>query len=214
MRIERISETQIKFILTHSDLEERNIKMNELSYGSDKAQQLFQEMMQQAMTECEFETTNTPLMMEAVHLGDEGIMVVVTKLTDVTEAERKLSLLPLAKAALRFKKAGIIAPPDESPDEDSISVFSFDDIDTMAAAAARLYGQFTGISKAFKMDGRYFLMIQNETEDNRTTADLEAFLSEYGQKHVSNIISRQYLDERGETLIGDNAVDKLYSYIM
>ncbi|MCL2707589.1 MAG: adaptor protein MecA, partial [Defluviitaleaceae bacterium] len=160
MRIEKISETQIKFILTNEDLAERNIKLNELSYGSDKAQLLFQEMMQQAMSECEFETANIPLMMEAVPLGEEGVMVMVTKLTDAAEIEKKLSLFPLARTALKFKKAEIIEPPDESPDEDSISVFSFDTLDAMAEAASRLSGIFCGVSKAYKLEGRYYLMMQ------------------------------------------------------
>ena len=213
MKIEKISETQVKFILTHADLAERNIKTNELSYSSDKVQQLFQEMMQQATIECDFETANTPLMMEAVPFGDDGIMVMVTKLTDLPEIERTLSLMPLAKAALRFKKIGLIDPPEESQEEDSISVFSFDALDTMAAAAGQLYRLFTGVSKAYKLDGRFYLMLQNETEDGRTTTELEAFLREFGQKHVSNAISRQYLDERGELLIKDHAVEKLFAYI-
>lgn len=213
MKIERISDNQVKFILTHDDLAERNIQMNELSYGSDKARQLFQDMMRQAMTECDFESTNAPLMMEAVPLGEEGVMVMVTKLTDMTDVERTLNLFPLAKAALRFKRNGLIDPPEESPEEDSISVFSFEALDTLAAAAAGLHGQFKGISKAYKHDGRFYLMLQNKTEDNRTTADLEALLNEYGQKHISNSISRQYLEERGEVLIQDNAVEKLHSYI-
>jgi adapter protein MecA 1/2 len=209
MRIERISDTQIRFILTNEDLAERNIKISELSVGSDKAQRLFQEMMHQAMTECDFESANTPLMMEAVPLGEEGVMVMVTKLSDTAEIEKKLSLFPLVKTALRFKKADVIEPTEEAPEEDSVSVFSFDTLDMMAEAAARLAGQFEGVSRAYKMDGRFYLVLVNETEDGRTTDDLESVMHEYGQKHISSPISRQYISERGETLILEDAVAKL-----
>ncbi|MDR1664474.1 MAG: adaptor protein MecA [Clostridiales bacterium] len=212
MKIEKISDTQVKFILTRADLADRNIKMSELSYGSEKAQQLFQEMMQQAMMEYDFESANIPLMVEAVPISGEGVMIVVTKLSEAEGMENKLDLVPLARAAMRFKRAEFIEPPEESPEEDSISVFSFDALDTLAAAAAKLRPNFSGVSKAYKMDGRYFLMLQNETEDNRTTADLEAFLYEFGQKHVSNTISRQYLAERGDPLIASGAVEKLSTY--
>ena len=214
MKIEKISDTQLKFILTGDDLAKRNLKVSELAHGSDKAQQLFQEMMQQAMFEFDFETANTPLMMEAVPIEDDGVVVMVTKLTDISEVEQKISLIPQAKAALKFKKPGLVPPPEESSDEDSILIFSFETLDILANAAARLHGQFTGISKAFKMDGLFFLIIKNETENNKTTADLQALLSDFGQKHISNNISLQYLDERGEPLISELAVEKLYNYVM
>lgn len=52
MRIEKISENQIKFLLSKADLTERDIKITELAYGSEKTQELFREMMEQAMAEC------------------------------------------------------------------------------------------------------------------------------------------------------------------
>ena len=61
MRIERISETQIKFVLMNDDLEERDIKINELSYASDKTQQLFREIMTMVQDEHEFAECETPL---------------------------------------------------------------------------------------------------------------------------------------------------------
>lgn len=213
MKIERISDTQIKFILTHADLAERNIKPTELSYGSEKTHQLFQDMMRQAMAECDFESDNTPLMVEATPMDAENVVVVVTKLTDMSETEQRLNFIPLAKMAARFKRMDIVPPPAESPAEDSISVFSFDTLDTVASLCGRLFGHFFGVSQVYKHSDRYFLLLQNETEDDRNTSDLEIILHEYGQKHISNTISKQYLAERGELLIPDCAVEKLAMYL-
>ncbi len=69
------------------------------------------------------------------------------------------------------------------------------------------------VSRVYKHEGRYFLMLQNETPDTRTTDDLEAVLFEYGEKHVSNYLAKQYLTEHGEVLIKDDAVEKLAVYI-
>jgi negative regulator of genetic competence, sporulation and motility len=82
----------------------------------------------------------------------------------------------------------------------------------MAAGVSRLPINFEGTSQAHKMDSRYFLLLTNETKDIKTTAELEAILYEFGQKHVSNTISHQYLIERGEIFIESNAVDKLRAY--
>lgn len=69
MKIEKISESQIKFILTQSDLSERNIKIEDLTSPSEKTQALFRDIMEQAMEEYGFSSENTPLMVEAVPVG-------------------------------------------------------------------------------------------------------------------------------------------------
>jgi adapter protein MecA 1/2 len=212
MRIERISDTQIKFVLMTDDLEERDIKINELSYASDKTQQLFREIMTIVQDEQEFIEGETPLMFEAMRVGVDSLVVLVTKIDQAAENEKKFSLIPAARQDCRYKKSGPIKQPTEQANEDSYSVFSFENLDFLATAATRLPKQFSGISQIHKMDGRFFLLIRNETEDTVTTAEMEAVLYEYGQKHVSNTLSHQYLLERGEVFISENAVDKMRMY--
>ena len=48
MKIEKINENQIKCTLNKSDLASRHIKISELAYGSEKAKDLFRDMMQQS----------------------------------------------------------------------------------------------------------------------------------------------------------------------
>ena len=211
MRIERISDTQMKFVLMLDDLEERDIKINELSYASDKTQQLFREIATLVQDEQEFTEGETPLMFEAMRVGVDSLVVVVTKINHALENEKKFNLIPAARQECRFKRSNPIKQPEHA-NEDSYSVFSFDNIDLLASAAIRLPQHFAGTSEVHKMDSRIFLILTNETEDTTTTAELEAILYEYGQKHVSNRLSHQYLIERGEVLIAENAVDKLRMY--
>ena len=56
MKIEKISDNQIRCNLTEADLEERQIQINELAYGSEKARALFRDMMIQAHREYGHET--------------------------------------------------------------------------------------------------------------------------------------------------------------
>lgn len=48
MKIERISENQIRCTLSRADLAERQIELGELAYGSEKARRLFHEMIEAA----------------------------------------------------------------------------------------------------------------------------------------------------------------------
>ena len=66
MKLEKISDNQIRCTLTKEDLESRHIRISELAYGSDKARALFQDMMKQARARFGFNADNIPLMIEAI----------------------------------------------------------------------------------------------------------------------------------------------------
>ena len=91
MKIERISENQIRCTLTRSDLAERELKLSELAYGTEKAKALFREMMVQASDELGFEADNIPLIIEAVPISNECIMLIITKVDDPEELDTRFS---------------------------------------------------------------------------------------------------------------------------
>lgn len=45
MKIEKVNENQIRCTLTREDLVSRELKISELAYGTEKAKNLFREMM-------------------------------------------------------------------------------------------------------------------------------------------------------------------------
>lgn len=112
MKIEKLNENQIRCTLNKSDLASRHLKINELAYGSDKAKELFRDMMQQASFELGFEAEDTPLMIEAIPISAECIVLIVTKVDNQEELDTRFS---------RFS-------PSDSDDDDS---FDFDDIETI-----------------------------------------------------------------------------------
>ena len=111
MKIERLNENQIRCTLNKSDLASRQLKINELAYGSDKAKELFHDMMQQASYELGFEAEDTPLMIEAIPVSSECIVLIVTKVDNPEELDTRFS---------RFS-------PSDSDDDN----FDFDDIETI-----------------------------------------------------------------------------------
>ncbi len=66
MKIEKISDNQIRCTLQRKIWTATRIRISELAYGTDKAKKLFREMMQQAQIEFGFEADNIPLMIEAI----------------------------------------------------------------------------------------------------------------------------------------------------
>ena len=91
MKIEKINDNQIKCTLNKSDLASRQIKLSELAYGTEKAKNLFRDMMQQASHEFGFEADDIPLMIEAIPVSSDCIVLVITKVDDPEELDTRFS---------------------------------------------------------------------------------------------------------------------------
>ncbi len=91
MKIEKVSENQIRCTLTKEDLASRHIKISELAYGTEKAKNLFRDMMQQANFEFGFEAEDIPLMIEAIPMNGDCIVLIITKVEDPEELDTRFS---------------------------------------------------------------------------------------------------------------------------
>jgi len=97
MKLEKINDNQIKCILTSEDLAERSIRLSELAYGSEKAQELFRDMMQEAFREFGFTVDGAPLFVEAVPLNTDTIVLIITKVDDPDELDTRFSKFTMPK---------------------------------------------------------------------------------------------------------------------
>ena len=91
MKIEEVNDHQIRCTLTREDLADRELKLSELAYGTEKAKDLFRDMMQQASFEFGFEAEDIPLMIEAIPLNSECIVLIITKVEDPDELDTRFS---------------------------------------------------------------------------------------------------------------------------
>ena len=91
MKIEKISDTQIRCTLTGKDLADRHIQVSELAYGSDKAKSLFRDMMQQASYEFGFDAEDIPLMIEAIPVNKDHVILNITKVEYPDELDTRFS---------------------------------------------------------------------------------------------------------------------------
>lgn len=91
MKIEKITENQIRCTLSKADLADRQLRISELAYGTEKAKALFREMMQQASAELGFEADDIPLMIEAIPVSPECLVLVITKVEDPDELDTRFS---------------------------------------------------------------------------------------------------------------------------
>ena len=103
MKIEKINDNQIRCTLTREDLENHQIRISELAYGTEKAKKLFRDMMQQAAFEFGFEAEDIPLMIEAIPSAD-SIVLIITKVEDPEELDTRFSKFAPSSIADAKKK--------------------------------------------------------------------------------------------------------------
>ncbi|MFV0528296.1 MAG: adaptor protein MecA [Lachnospiraceae bacterium] len=179
MKIEKISDNQIRCTLTREDLVTHQINLSELAYGSDKAKQLFHDMMKQANSEFGFEADNIPLMIEAIPVNTESIILIITKVDDPEELDTRFSKFAPNSTSGSDEKAQVdgadsiinvfqklydaknkgklskeespqTTAPVEEPDVNLVRIYNFPDLDSVFKAARGLSGYFTGLNSLYK----------------------------------------------------------------
>lgn len=222
MKIEKINNNQIKCVLNKSDLTSRQIKVSELAYGTDKAQELFKDMMSQASDEFGFEANDVPLMIEAVPLSADSIMLIITKVDNPDDIEDKFTNLPVPSSRT-FKKKD--TPTDEAEtdiDSDSIEeksdikdelidvfyVYTFNNMDDISNAAAKIDDFTFSKSMVFKDNEKstYYLTIVADNIPRWANRVIRGTLSEYGETVHYRHSALTYFTEHFETIVKDNAV--------
>lgn len=210
MKIERVSDNQLKLTLTRTDLVDRDLKLEDLINPSEKTQKLFHDIMEQALDEYDFINESTPLMVEAVPVGIDGIMIIVTKIDQKNKSENPMELLFKSKEARKWKKKPLDIAETTEDDTGEFLIFSFPTLDDSIDASLRLNDSYQGESTLFKNNDRFFLVLQADTYTADENHDyIELILDEYGQKHVSTALSKYYLLEHGEVMIQSNAIETL-----
>ncbi len=216
MKIEKISDTQIKFLISKKELKERNIKPADLGTDSEKTMAFLREIMQTAFDEYKFDSDNMPVIVEAIHTSGNEIALVVTKLDNPLEAAAKLNILPkLVELEKAILQTAIMSTIDElTYDPDFPMIYSFKNIDDVSFACSRINDEYRGSSSLYKKKDRYYLILDNLGYQNGEYPDmLDSLMCEYARKHSCNEFSKYHFREHGEVLVREFAVSKMSSIL-
>jgi adapter protein MecA 1/2 len=221
LKIEKISDNQVKIMLTRLDLDKRNIKLGELAYGSEKAQELFRDIMDEAHSQCGFEAENFPLMIEAIPYSQDSITIIVTKVQSPGDLEERFKQLQHKRTNEHTEPSPReMHTPEHRPhreitnEADSpVLVFSFSTLDEAAIAASRIFVAIAGepslTDMLFKHSGLFYLYIELPKISQDALYGTRPVVSEFGREHTASTYSKYFLSEHGETLIACDAIRKL-----
>lgn len=239
MTIERLSDNQFRCTLNKQDLQERHIQLNELLYGSEKAKELFRDMMQMASNECGFEAEDLPLMIEAIPVDADCLVLLVTKVEDSDELDSRFSnftpftgkteekpskaVPALADEILNYvaqfkellKKSAEAAqkntPLPENPKQELVKCFSFPSLSELCRFASVIRPVYRGDIELFKNpdSGAYLLMMNMKEHSAEEFNKLCNIASEYGKSLPSSMATQLFYKEHYTPVTGDKLLETL-----
>ena len=226
MKIERISDSQIRCTLSNFDLSERNLNLSELAYRTEKARRLFREMVQKAYDEVGFDAEDIPLMVEAIPLSNDSIMLVITKVDDPEEVDTRFSKFAPAPEGDFSELRGEIADPgleggevftalrdagSETAGRPRTRVYQFSCLDKVIEAAG-IVGTAEGITDTLYKnpeDGSFYLVMTDSSGSAEAFSTVCNKLSEYGSRVKETYSSPSYYEEHYELILKERALERL-----
>ena len=234
MKIEKIDDNSIKCTLSSLDLSSRNINLRDMTYGSQAAKRLFNEMMQKAKEEVGFSIENTPLMIEAIPLQGGAVQLIISKVDDPEELDTRFSkfsaagsgqngwiselatqILEGAQGLMKQLKEteeepGVAEEKKESGDE-GIRLYRFRTLDRVIDAAKAVSYCDLGANSLYKAEDKkgYYLSLHSKGEDIDSLNRAANLLLEYGERVNGGSATEAYYKEHMEQLIQENALQKL-----
>ena len=213
MKIEKVNENQIRCTLSKKDLAERQIKLSELAYGSEKAKGLFRDMIEQANYEFGFEADDIPLMIEAIPLSGDNIILQITKVEYPEELDTRFSKFSEVgeEEESLFEESSILPEfQDEKADEitNLTKMFEFKNLEDVERLAQVLAGFYEGTNDLYKDDGknRLLLLVQKNDHTPEEFNKVCNVISEYAVHKKYLPAKEAFLKEHGKLLVKGNAL--------
>ena len=215
MKIERISDNQIRCTLTSLDLSSRGINLAELAYGSEKARNLFREMIQQAAQEVGFEAEDISKFSPFAEAESENLL---SQLADeFLEGAGDLAKL-LGQNGTEELKANVNTAAENTGTENAkapqiqLRTFRFDSLDQIREAAKAAGDSCDDIHNAlYKKPStrQYYLVLNNKDCNELDFSRVCNVLAEYAAKLPNEYAGEAYYKEHYELMIGEKALQKL-----
>ncbi len=189
MKVEKISPNKFKLTFSDEDLKDFGVDFENIRYNSEDAQELFWNLIEHADIEEEFFKDNAQIVVEAVATKNDGLTMTVTRVTDNSKKIPKI----------KHRKGKAEKHTDISP-----VIFSFDEFENLVQACKYIENIFVGVSRLYKMEGEYFLVMDAIHESVAVSVD--SVLHEYGEKVLNSIVAEGKLSEYGDLLIKNTAI--------
>ncbi|GAA0369496.1 genetic competence negative regulator [Bacillus horti] len=198
MRLERLNQDKIRIFLTFDDLVERGINKEDIWHDIPKVHELFNDMMDQAYQELDFEVSG-PVAVEVFNLPAQGMVVIVTRGKGSYDPRQEDDKENDTEDQLDDEFYELEVTLDECDDV----LFSFKELDDVIHVCHKLLPFVEGEGKLYTYNNRYYLLFEDVSLEESVYELMIALLSEFGEPSMT---SRYILDEYASVVVEQEAV--------
>lgn len=231
MKIEKLNENQLKFTLAPEDLTVRGLILSELAYGSEKTNELYNELLNKALVEFGFQNEDSAVMIEAIPTSSGSLILIVTRNHPNDDLDARFSSFSPDRgkhAVLEEPDNDFIPLPDiiknktSAPEpevnnsnpisrESNIKIYSCSSLEVIIELAARVKDIFIGKSSVYKntKNNQYFLILEKAPSDKSNFGKVCTVASEYTTPVRTNYATVSVLKEHYEKIIDSDAIEVL-----
>lgn len=209
MKIEKINDNKIKVLIDMDEVREWNVDIKNLSKNTPEIQEMFWTAIKLAERDAEFYVDGAKLFVEAIPNQEEidsCFGMLITKIFSDGDLDHAITHCSYKG---RIKKTEL---KGNTKLRYAIGkrIFKFDDFENVLGAASAIKYDFFGESTLYKCDEIYYLMLIPMTRIDMV--GVEKIMLEFSQRQPKTLISHGRLNELGEVMIAENAVEILCEY--
>lgn len=224
MKIERIDDKTVKCFISNEELEEYDITYKDFVTRSEKAKEVVEEIIEQAMAEVDYKPPQYAMDMQIMMIPEKGMLLTLSEKTpeDLKNNPMMQAYLQEMRKTLEEHFADITEQiKKEKPADDKkqdkkrekkipdFAIFRFASIRDLSDYARILPRNLRVESSLYKLNDEYCLYLNKggASYERYSRACIQAL--EYGVLVGASEEKVVYLKEHGECIIGEKAVGKL-----
>lgn len=194
MELILINENKLKITLSECDMKQYDLDCDTIDYDNTETRKAFWSILDEAKHRTGFDAASQKVFIQLYPSKEGGCEMYVTKLSlnslpESLEHKQSLALLPLSRRYLAF---------------------TFDSLDLVISVCRRLCAiDFSGKSECYLMDGKRYLLIIDEPEENAYIGLCEhTFIEEFGKRENLRSLKLR-CHEHGKCICRENAAEIL-----
>lgn len=228
MRIERVDDKTVKCFLSNEELEEYQIDYKDFVLRSEKAKQVVQDIIEQAVEEVGYRPPKFAFDMQIMMLPDQGLLLTFSEPDPANMPNAQQILDYLKEMKQNFQKLEVASGKKtesgaESKTESGVkekagagestkpgkAIFVFENIRQVMDFASVLPVNLRVKSALYEMDGTFYLYLERggASYERYSRACIQAL--EYGKLYGTEEKQLLPMEEHGACLIPEKAVQKL-----
>ena len=226
MKLERLSENQIRCTLSDADLSDRNLTLSELAAGNHKMHEFIKEIMEQASDEFGFDAAGKPLIIETKRTSAEKIVFTFTKIENPEDFLRMILSHAIRDISLGMSGAAgpveqELPPEFQDPDggiplgigiyQDSFvaDIFSFEKLSVISELANAVNIGSCDRSFLYKDDisDVYYLILEKDKPGDEAFRRLCLTAGEFGVPVYMGPEAHAFFEEHLECLAKGDALE-------